>query len=327
MKLENIQKVQILTVTEDRAGQRIDNLLLGLLKGVPKTHIYRLLRKGEVRVNKGRIKADYRLVAGDLLRLPPLRLDETDKPAVNATLNHVQKLDTTILELAKEWLVINKPTGYAVHGGSGLSFGVVEGLRALHPEWHYLELVHRIDRETSGILLMARKRSALRQLHEQLREHKMSKKYLCLVHGDWPDDLYKVSAPLFKSSGRGGERIMIVSQSGQESLTKFKVIARYGHSTLLQAEPVTGRTHQIRVHCQHAGFPIVGDPKYLPSLYLQEQEQKWQVNRLMLHAAKLKFVLNEITHQVRAPLDKEFNRLLNTLGYPPELIEHYLGLD
>ncbi len=318
MKLEPTNKPQILTIPDDRAGQRIDNLLLGLLKGVPKTHIYKLLRKGEVRVNKGRIKADYRMVEGDLLRLPPIRMSQTEKPVLSSTMDSIKRLDSTVLESNNQWMAINKPTGIAVHGGSGLSFGVVEGLRVLHPEWHYLELVHRIDRETSGVLLLARKRSVLRQLHQHLREHRMSKKYYCLVHGKWPDTLKKVHAPLFKTSGRGGERIMVVSQSGQESLTKFRVIARSQNTSFIEAEPVTGRTHQIRVHCQHAGFPIIGDPKYKPEHFLLERESKWKVKRLMLHAAKLAFDVDEHKFLVKAPIDAAYLTILSRLGYRDE---------
>ncbi len=324
MKLESTSKAQFLTIEADREGQRIDNLLIGLLKGVPKTRIYRIIRKGEVRINKGRVKADYRVCADDLLRIPPIRVSENPQLVINTALDNVKQLEQCIIHQNNDWLAINKPTGIAVHGGSGLSFGVVEGLRALHPEWHYLELVHRIDRETSGVLLLARKRSLLRNLHEQLRNRQMSKRYLCLVHGNWPDILKESRAPLLKSSGRGGERIMVVSDEGQGSHTKFRVLARHANTSLVEATPVTGRTHQIRVHCLHEGFPIIGDPKYVSDSTLKDKEKKWGVSRLMLHAATLRFTQDTQKQLVKAPVDRAFSQLLKSLQYPEHLISDYL---
>ncbi len=323
MKIEDTSKVQFLTISDDRINQRLDNLLIGLIKGLPKTRIYRLLRKGEIRINKKRVKPDYKIQPGDILRLPPIRLDERQPQSVNTDQQSIRQLKRCIIKEKKNWLVLNKPTGFAVHGGSGLNYGIVEALRALFPEWPFLELVHRLDRETSGVLLLAKRRSCLRFMHQQLRERKMHKKYLCVVHGKWPEKLSEIDAALEKVEGRGGERIMQVSETGKPSLTRFRVLARSQNSTLLEVEPVTGRTHQIRIHCASAGFPILGDSKYLMDKNLITKDSKYGVNRLMLHAKSLSFSVDEESPQIQvnAPIDNSFAQVLQQLEFPQTIIE------
>lgn len=230
MKTNN-PAVQLITISADEAGQRIDNFLLTKLKGVPKSMIYRIVRKGEVRVNKGRIKPEYKLADGDVVRVPPVRVAEREEVQISAKLDKVAALADCILFEDDYLLVLNKPSGTAVHGGSGLSFGVIEALRALRPEARFLELVHRLDRDTSGVLLVAKKRSALRSLHEQLRLKGMQKDYLALVRGQWQSHCKAVQAPLLKNILQSGERVVKVSSEGKPSETRFKVEERFEHAT------------------------------------------------------------------------------------------------
>lgn len=289
----NKPAVRHLTVTEDQAGQRLDNFLVREMKGAPKTLIYRVIRKGEVRVNKGRSKPDYRVQAGDILRLPPMRLaGSSEAPALSAGLK--AKLEASILYEDAGILVINKPAGLAVHGGSGVSLGLIEALRQARPEIRQLELVHRLDRETSGCLLIAKKRSALRSLQAALREHQVQKTYLALVQGRWSKRKLVVESKLEKFELASGERRVKTSHEGKLSRTEFAVIDYYGKGdtecTLLEATPVTGRTHQIRVHAQSAGHPLVGDDKYAEDSFNQLMKKKG-FKRLFLHAAKITFPL------------------------------------
>lgn len=282
-------KAYFVEIDESRAGQRIDNFLITELKGVPKTRIYRILRKGEVRVNKGRVGPDYKLASGDVVRVPPIRVaEETEGPSPQ--LAKVRQLEDCIVYEDEGLIVLNKPSGLAVHGGSGLSFGAIEGLRALRPKAKFLELVHRLDRDTSGLLLVAKKRSALLALQEQLREKTLQKRYLCLVKGKWPAALKDVTVPLIKNELKSGERVVRVSKDGKPAHTQFRVVRRFKDCTLIEASPLTGRTHQIRVHTQHAGHPIIGDPKYgdpeLNHLFAGRG-----IGRLFLHAASLTFSL------------------------------------
>ncbi|EIQ24439.1 pseudouridine synthase, RluA family protein [Shigella flexneri K-315] len=315
MKTET-PSVKIVAITADEAGQRIDNFLRTQLKGVPKSMIYRILRKGEVRVNKKRIKPEYKLEAGDEVRIPPVRVAEREEEAVSPHLQKVATLADVILYEDDHILVLNKPSGTAVHGGSSLSFGVIEGLRALRPEARFLELVHRLDRDTSGVLLVAKKRSALRSLHEQLREKGMQKDYLALVRSQWQSHVKSVQAPLLKNILQSGERIVRVSQEGKPSETRFKVEERYAFATLVRCSPVTGRTHQIRVHTQYAGHPIAFDDRYGDREFdRQLTEAGTGLNRLFLHAAALKFThpgTGEVM-RIEAPMDEGLKRCLQKL--------------
>lgn len=309
---ETSNGVSWLDIDSDMAGQRIDNFLRTQLKGVPKSMIYRILRKGEVRVNKKRIKPDYKLQAGDLVRVPPVRVSApTDLP--NPNLGQVNQLSDMILYEDDVLLVVNKPAGMAVHGGSGISFGVIEALRSLRQS-ETLELVHRLDRETSGCLLVAKKRSMLRVLNTQLREKQMKKVYLALVQGEWSKLDRAVTAPLRKQVLQSGERMVRVDSEGKASETRFKIRQRYAEGTLVQASPVTGRTHQIRVHAQAAGHPIAQDAKYGDSEFSQAMA-KLGLNRLFLHAETLSFYhpKSEKWMTVEAPLDSQLTQVLDKL--------------
>lgn len=313
MKTDN-QTVQFVVVSGDEAGQRIDNFLLARLKGVPKSMIYRIIRKGEVRVNKGRIKPEYKIADGDSIRIPPVRVAEKNDAPVSAKLDKVSALAECVLYEDDHILVINKPAGTAVHGGSGLSFGVIEAMRALRPEARFLELVHRLDRDTSGILLIAKKRSALRALHEQLRLKQMQKDYLALVRGQWQSSVKVVQAPLLKNILQSGERVVKVSPEGKPSETRFKVEERFEAATLVKASPVTGRTHQIRVHTLHAGHPIAFDNRYGDAQF-DAQLKGTGLNRLFLHATALAFTHPSTGEAMRlqAPLDEKLRHCLTVL--------------
>ncbi|GLK59654.1 MULTISPECIES: 23S rRNA pseudouridine(955/2504/2580) synthase RluC [Azotobacter] len=306
--------VQLLEIGPDTAGQRIDNFLRTRLKGAPKTLIYRILRKGEVRVNKGRIKPEYKLQAGDLVRVPPLRLAERDEPVPLAQ-GLLERLEAAIVHEDKSLIVLNKPAGIAVHGGSGLSHGVIEALRQLRPEARDLELVHRLDRDTSGLLMIAKKRSMLRHLHEALRGDGVDKRYLALVRGAWPSARKQVSAPLQKNTLRSGERMVEVDEEGREALTLFRVLRRFGDfATLVEAKPVTGRTHQIRVHARHAGHPIAGDAKYGDETFTREIRALGG-KRLFLHAYSLAVPLPEGGElRLEAPVDEMWAQALERLS-------------
>lgn len=313
MKNEN-PGVQFVAITAEHAGQRIDNFLRTFLKGVPKSMIYRILRKGEVRVNKKRIKPEYKLLDGDEIRVPPIRVSEKEVPEVSPKLDKVAELERAVIYEDDSILVLNKPSGTAVHGGSGLSFGVIEGLRALRPEARFLELVHRLDRDTSGVLLVAKKRSALRSLHEQLREKGMQKDYLALVKGQWPSHLKSVKAPLLKNILQSGERVVRVSSEGKPSETRFKVEERYQFASLVKASPITGRTHQIRVHTLHADHPIAFDDRYGDRAF-DQQLSDTGLNRLFLHAAALTFTHPSTgeTLRLEAPMDETLRHCLTRL--------------
>ncbi|CRL59207.1 MULTISPECIES: 23S rRNA pseudouridine(955/2504/2580) synthase RluC [Proteus] len=312
--MKSFNQVQFVTIDGDEAGQRIDNFLLARLKGVPKSMIYRIIRKGEVRVNKGRIKPEYKLNAGDSIRIPPVRVSEKEEVAVSPKLDKVSALANCILYEDDHLMLINKPSGTAVHGGSGLSFGVIEGLRALRPEARFLELVHRLDRDTSGVLLIAKKRSALRALHEQLRLKQMQKDYLALVRGQWQSHTKVVQAPLLKNILQSGERVVKVSNEGKPSETRFKVEERFEFATLVKASPVTGRTHQIRVHTLHAGHPIAFDDRYGDRDF-DSQLVGTKLNRLFLHASSLTFTHPSTGDQMRieAPMDNQLRYCLQVL--------------
>ncbi|MDP4537324.1 23S rRNA pseudouridine(955/2504/2580) synthase RluC [Alkalimonas collagenimarina] len=306
--------VQIVEIEPDFSGQRVDNFLITRLKGVPKSVIYRVLRKGEVRINKKRIKPDYKLQAGDLLRIPPITVRK-EPDAISNQLAVVKQLEHCILFEDDHLIILNKPSGMAVHGGSGLSFGVIEALRALRPDDRHLELVHRLDRDTSGCLMIAKKRSVLRHMHQQLRDKTVEKKYHALVAGDWPAKLRKVTEPLRKNTLQSGERMVRVDHiEGKESETRFRILQRYQQSTLIEAFPVTGRTHQIRVHTACKGHAIACDDKYGDAAFT-EQMKGLGLKRLFLHAFSLRVVhpATETTLAVEAPLDADLSAALQQL--------------
>lgn len=306
--------VKFIDISDDMAGQRIDNFLLTQLKGVPKSLIYRIIRKGEVRVNKGRVKPEYKLQANDNVRIPPVRVSEKQTAPISTKLNKVSSLEQHILYEDEVLMVLNKPSGMAVHGGSGVNFGVIEALRALRPEARFLELVHRLDRDTSGILLVAKKRSALRHLHQQLRDKTVQKDYLALVRGQWQSHVKMVNAPLLKNELASGERLVKVSSEGKPSETRFRIEERYSMATLIKASPVTGRTHQIRVHSLHVSHPIAMDSKYGDKDF-DKKMSELGLNRLFLHAFEIRFQhpRTEETLRVQAPLSKELKGLLAKL--------------
>lgn len=310
-------KVRFVEISSDHAGQRIDNYLLCQLKGVPKSLVYRIVRKGEVRVNKGRIKPEYRLKEGDMVRIPPVRVPEK-KEAGKASDKVLQLIESRILYEDKRILVLNKPSGLAVHGGSGLSYGVIEALRELRPNDKQLELVHRLDRDTSGCLIIAKKRSALRRLHEQLREGSMDKRYLTLLKGKWKGTNKWVDAPLLKNVIRSGERLVFVDPKGKDARTQFIPYCVSDEASLMSVKLDTGRTHQIRVHAQHLGFPIAGDDKYGDDDFNRHLKSKG-LKRLFLHAFSLKFHLpdpetgEELPIYIEAPLDEPLVNVLNKL--------------
>lgn len=298
-------QVQLITIDEDHALQRIDNFLMTKLKGVPKSMIYRIVRKGEVRVNKKRIKPEYKLQIADVVRVPPVRVaQQDDRKAPSAKLTRVSQLKDRIVYEDKFLIVLNKPAGIAVHGGSGVDYGVIEALRVLYPEQKFLELVHRLDKDTSGVLLIAKKRSALKHMHDQLRYKKMQKDYQALVRGEWSANDKIIKAPLLKLTLKSGERIVRVNKEGKVSETRYKILQKFDGVTLVQASPVTGRTHQIRVHCQYAGHPIACDDKYSEQKF-DDSMRELGLNRLFLHAAQLRFIHpdSEDVMTVQAPLD------------------------
>ena len=283
-------------------------------KGVPKSHIYRILRSGEVRVNKGRIDQLYRLEAGDVVRIPPVRVAERSSPQAAPGAEFKIVFEDTHL------LVIDKPAGVAVHGGSGVSYGVIEQLRAARPEAKFLELVHRLDRETSGLLLLAKKRSALTNLHEQMRDGLTDKRYLTAVYGDWKNKRQHVKLPLHKYTTAEGERRVVVQAGGMESHTVFTLLRKWDEFALLEAELKTGRTHQIRVHLASSGFPILGDDKYgdfaLNKQLQKAAERRGALRRMFLHAHQITFTHPDSGKQMtlNAPLPAECERFLVSLG-------------
>ena len=301
-------------VGEAETGQRIDNFLHRCLKGVPKSKVYRILRKGEVRVNKGRIKAHYKLCEGDIVRIPPIRVLPL-KPQVGVSRSLEELLNASIIYEDAHLLVINKPSGLAVHGGSGVKQGLIEALRVMRPEGRYLELVHRLDRDTSGCIMIAKKRSMLRYLHQLLRDGGIDKRYLALVAGRWPNQRKVVSAPLLKNTLQSGERMVNVSEEGKKSLTHFTVIDRFSQATLIEAKPITGRTHQIRVHALYVGHPLVGDEKYGRS-EVNREFRGLGLKRLFLHAANLTVPMPEGQSplKISAPLSSELLSLINQIN-------------
>jgi len=309
-KTSTAPTVQRVRIDEHDTGQRIDNFLMRICKGAPKSLIYRILRSGEVRVNGGRISQTYRLQDGDEVRIPPLRLSEPKDSS------HVPGREFPILYEDEALLAIDKPAGVAVHGGSGVSFGVIEQLRRQRPEARFLELAHRLDRETSGILLIGKKRSALTVLHDQLRDRELDKRYYALVSGRWMNPLQHIRLALRKYLTEGGERRVAVDpEEGKPAHSIVRLVRRWERFSLLEVQIKTGRTHQIRVHLTHQGFPLAGDDKY-GDFPLNKALQKEGLKRMFLHAAHLK-----LPH----PLSGEMLDLKSEL--PPELAQFVAYLD
>ena len=310
--------VQFVEIDEADAGQRLDNFLVRKLKGVPKSRIYRIVRHGEVRINKGRVKPDYRLKDGDIVRIPPIRTASRQAPPLARNL---EWLEERVLYEDDVILAIDKPSGIAVHGGSGINLGLIEALRQLRPNSRFLELVHRLDRETSGVLLIAKKRSSLKDLHTQLREGKTKKIYTALLAGTWHGKARRIDAPLEKNQLRSGERMVRVAEDGKVAASRFipsknyQNIASYPEgAALVEINLLTGRTHQARVHAAHIGQPIAGDGKYGDARF-NDAMKAFGLKRLFLHASSITF-----THPVQAckmcvesPLAEDLQQVLEKL--------------
>ncbi len=310
--------VKIVKVPEDRDGQRLDNFLLGLLKGAPRSLIYKIIRDGQVRINGKRAKPEYRLDEGDEVRVPPVKIEQPD-PNRAPPKSMLEKLEASIVFEDKALLVLNKPSGIATHGGSGVSYGVIEGLRALRPK-EELELVHRLDRDTSGVLVLAKKRSALLQLQTLMREQDehegLEKQYLALLVGKMPSGTMTVNAPLQKSVMQGGERMVRVDPNGKASVSHFTLLERKAGYSFCKIRIETGRTHQIRVHAAHIGHPVAGDEKYGDKEANKKLATQFGLKRLFLHAASMQFALNDgqMPYMLNAPLAPELNEVLNRLS-------------
>ena len=304
--------VQYIQVKSEEAGQRLDNFLIRILKGVPKSHIYRIIRSGEVRINKKRAKASTRLVAEDLVRLPPVRL--SDVKIVKVSDSFEQRLRDCIIYEDDVLLVLNKPAGIAVHGGSGVSLGVIEALRKVRTDLSYIELVHRLDRDTSGCLLLAKKRSFLRAVQALLETRDVKKTYWAILEGPWEGpERQRVDVPLLKNTLKSGERVVRVTEAGKPSQTAFYLLKNYQGACWVEASPETGRTHQIRVHSAHIGHPIVGDEKY--GLKNNSIAVNFAIKkRLYLHARAIQFNLNGKHYIFEAQLDDQFQKTIDDLG-------------
>ncbi len=300
-------QVQWVEITEDHTEQRLDNFLITRLKGVPKSCIYRIVRKGEVRVNKGRVDIKYRLMTGDIVRIPPIRQSAVEVSSLPVNPKITALLQQNVLFEDEYLLVVNKPPGIPVHGGSGVSVGIIEGFRQINPEQRFLELVHRLDRDTSGCLLLAKKRSALRSLHEQFRDDTVSKSYLALLAGQWARKKIVVDRPLLKNVSKGGERMVVISPAGKASETLFRRLKVFKDATLVDVSPKTGRTHQIRVHAAYLSHPIIGDERY----GLQDSNKTFKnrgYKQMFLHAQTLQFEhpVSGQTVTISAPLPQHF---------------------
>lgn len=302
--------VRLVTVPDEREGQRIDNFLTGQLKGVPKSLIYRILRTGQVRINGKRAKPDARVAGGDEVRIPPVRVaaageDKVAPPAL------VKRLAQAVIFEDRDFLVIDKPAGIASHGGSGVAFGAIELLRAARPD-ESLELVHRLDRDTSGVLVLARRRAALTTLQELIRDGHITKQYLALLQGRPKRARFDVNVPLRKFDLQGGERMVRVSDDGKPALTAFKIISEFADASLAEVTLYTGRTHQIRVHAQHAGHSLAGDEKYGLREF-NKAMRDFGLHRLFLHAARFEFDLNGKAYSFSTPLAPDLAQVLDRL--------------
>lgn len=314
--------VRTVRVPEDRDGQRLDNFLLGLLKGAPRSLIYKIVRSGQVRINGGRAKADRKLDAGDEVRIPPVRLEDAG-PSASPPASMIERLESSIVFEDARLLALNKPAGVASHGGSGISFGAIETLRAGRPG-QSLELVHRLDRDTSGVLVVAKKRAALSELQALMREDSdrggpgggLRKRYLALLSGRMPEGVMSVDAALHVGLRQGGERHVQVHRSGKPSLSHFKVLERRGGQSYCEVRIETGRTHQIRVHAQHIGHAVAGDDKYGDAAVNKRLREQIGLKRMFLHASTLEFALDagRERYELHAPLPEDLVAVLERLG-------------
>jgi 23S rRNA pseudouridine955/2504/2580 synthase len=303
--------VRMVRVPAERDGQRIDNFLSGQLKGVPKSLIYRVVRTGQVRINGKRAKPDTRVSEGDEVRIPPVRVADPANPGT-PTQTQLERIERAIIFEDKNYLVIDKPAGVASHGGSGINFGAIELMRAARPR-DTLELVHRLDRDTSGVLVLSRKRSALTGLQALIRDDQTTKQYLALLEGRPSQSAFEVDAPLRKSVLQGGERMVRVEEDGKESITRFRVIDSFPIASLAEVTLLTGRTHQIRVHSQHAGHSVAGDEKY-GSREFNQKMREYGLRRLFLHAARFEFALGDNTYSFSAALASDLSSVLDELA-------------
>lgn len=302
----SFKKVSYVKVTENQHGQRIDNFLVKTFKNVPKSKIYKILRKGEVRVNKGRVKPEYKLKLEDTVRIPPMVFDEEKKKQVFIPSGVLQQIEASVIYENEHFFIINKPEGIAVHAGTGLNYGIIDVLKKLRPN-KMVELVHRLDRDTSGCLMLAKSRKALIMLQEMLKQNTIFKTYVAMVAGLWPDNIRQLNAPLKKYLMKNGEKRVKVDKQGQVALTELLAVERYAGFSLLTLKLFTGRTHQIRVHCAHAGHPIINDDKY-GDRRLDKSLKPLGFNRMMLHAHKLVIDHNDLCPKVEicAPLPSVF---------------------
>ena len=303
---DNFHPVSSYTVTSEYQGVRLDNCLIARLKGLPRTKIYSIIRKGEVRVNSSRSAPSLKLKIGDLIRIPPYRTSTIEKVFTSNSLK--EKIINSIITAEKEFIIMNKPVGIACHGGSGISSGVIEIIRDVDPKYKDAQLAHRIDRDTSGCLVIALKKSFLRKLHQEIRNKQVDKYYDLVVFGSWPEELKSVNKPISKSKSKSGEREAIIDSGGKESLTEFHIIQSNNNYSLLKAKIITGRMHQIRAHTQFEGYPIVGDKKYGDEI-LNERARKKGLNRMLLHANSIKFKNLGIECSTDTP--KIFNSILS----------------
>jgi len=306
--------VRHLEITPEHTGQRLDNFLLRELKGVPKSLIYRILRTGEVRLNGGRVQPSQRLQTGDMLRIPPVRLAQRDDRPFQPPPGLAEQLREAVLYEDRELLVLDKPAGLAVHKGSGVDYGIIEILRALRPDEPFLELAHRLDRDTSGCLALARTPTALQKIQEAFRAGAVEKRYLVLVRGYWNHGLREVNQPLRRNMLRGGERMVEVLDDGKPALTRFRPVSLHPPASLLEVSIATGRTHQIRVHAAHIDHPLAGDDKYGDAAFNRMMAKDYGLRRLFLHAHSLSLPLGGRDVAVSAPLGAELKTMLDRLG-------------
>lgn len=306
--------VQYVTITDEQDGQRIDNFLLSRLKGMPRTHVYRLLRKGEVRVNKKRVNAFYRLESGDIVRIPPVYLAEKAQEVPPSKTTTALLADRILYE-DEHLLIINKPCGMSVHAGSTVRVGVVEALRHMYPKLPNLELAHRLDSETSGCLVLAKKKRVLRELHTLLREGRMTKIYWALTSGVWKPSECRVDLPLHKDYRDGGKHVVEVHREGKSALTVFHPLKTFKHASLVEVKLFTGRTHQIRVHAEHQGHPIAGDDRYGDAEF-NKLARRLGLKRMFLHARSIEFTLPSLNQHVKvvAPLDGELEQAIQAFA-------------